>query len=127
MDIQDKLKRDYENKSIYTAGFYADPDNELANRRKLFDALKSLVENQETTTPFALQIMLTNGEINVMPLGLVDLDELKKYENEQRSKHGLDEHNDDIPLLIQYAPHAEKKEVVKKKNRHRSRSFHKLQ
>ncbi|WP_457801904.1 hypothetical protein [Limosilactobacillus reuteri] len=115
MDIQDKLKRDYENKSIYTAGFYADPDNELANRKKLFDALKSLVENQETTTPFALQIMLTNGEINVMPLGLVDLDELKKYENEQRSKHGLDEHNDDIPLLIQYAPHAEKKEVVKKR------------
>ena len=108
MDIQDKLKRDYENKSIYTAGFYADPDNELANRRKLFDALKSLVENQETTTPFALQIMLTNGEINVMPLGLV-------YENEQRSKHGLDEHNDDIPLLIQYAPHVEKKEVVKKR------------
>ncbi len=115
MDIQDKLKRDYENKSIYTAGFYADPDNELANRRKLFDALKSLVENQETTTPFALQIMLTNGEINVMPLGLVDLDELKNYENEQRSKHGLDEHNDDIPLLIQYAPHVEKKEVVKKR------------
>ena len=115
MDIQDKLKRDYENKSIYTAGFYADPDNDLANRKKLFDFLKSLVENQEATTPFALQIMLTNGEINVMPLGLVDLDELKKYENEQRSKHGLDEHNDDIPLLIQYAPHAEKKEVVKKR------------
>ena len=115
MDIQDKLKRDYENKSIYTAGFYADPDNELANRKKLFDALKSLVKNQEATTPFALQIMLTNSEINVMPLGLVDLDELKKYENEQRSKHGLDEHNDDIPLLIQYAPHAEKKEVVKKR------------
>ncbi|MCC4369924.1 hypothetical protein LMB83_01745 [Limosilactobacillus reuteri] len=115
MDIQDKLKRDYENKSIYTAGFYADPDNELANRKKLFDALKSLVKNQEATTPFALQIMLTNGEINVMPLGLVDLDELKKYENEQRSKHGLDEHNDDIPLLIQYAPHAEKKEVVKER------------
>ena len=115
MDIQDKLKRDYENKSIYTAGFYADPDNDLANRKKLFDVLKSLVENQEATTPFALQIMLTNGEINVMPLGLVDLDELKKYENEQRSKHGLDEHNDDIPLLIQYAPHAEKKEVVKKR------------
>lgn len=114
MDIQDKLKRDYENKSIYTAGFYADPDNDLANRKKLFDVLKSLVENQEATTPFALQIMLTNGEINVMPLGLVDLDELKKYENEQRSKHGLDEHNNDIPLLIQYAPHAEKKEVVKK-------------
>ena len=86
MDIQDKLKRDYENKSIYTAGFYADPDNDLANRKKLFDVLKSLVENQEATTPFALQIMLTNGEINVMPLGLVDLDELKKYENEQRSK-----------------------------------------
>ncbi len=33
MDIQDKLKRDYENKSIYTAGFYADPDNDLANRK----------------------------------------------------------------------------------------------
>ena len=115
MDIQDKLKRDYENKSIYTAGFYADPDNELANRRKLFDALKSLVENQETTTPFALQIMLKNGEINLIHLGLVDLDELKNYENEQRSKHGLDEHNDDIPLLIQYAPHVEKKEVVKKR------------
>ena len=47
MDIQDKLKRDYENKSIYTAGFYADPDNDLANRKKLFDVLKSLVENQE--------------------------------------------------------------------------------
>ena len=43
------------------------------------------------------------------------LKDLKKYENEQRSKHGLDEHNDDIPLLIQYAPHAEKKEVVKKR------------
>ena len=46
MDIQDKLKRDYENKSIYTAGFYADPDNDLANRKKLFDVLKSLVEKK---------------------------------------------------------------------------------
>ena len=68
--------------------------------------------------------MLTNGEINVMPLGLVDLDELKKYENEQRSKHGLDEHNDDIPLLIQYAPMQKKKWL--KKNRYSSRSFCKL-
>lgn len=115
MDIQAKLKRDYENKSIYTAGFYADPDNDLENRKKLFDALKSLTENQEPTAPFALQMMLTNSEINVMPLGLVDLDELKEFENEQRSIHGLHDHTESLPLIIQYSPHTDKAKVIKKR------------
>lgn len=115
MDAQDKLKRDYENKSIYTAGFYADPDNDLANRQKLFDTLKSLVVNQEADTPFSLQIMLTNSEINIMPLGLVDLNDLKAYEKEQRDQHGLDYQSDALPLVVQYAPHTEHGQVIKKR------------
>ncbi|MBB1078894.1 hypothetical protein H5S09_09815 [Limosilactobacillus sp. STM2_1] len=114
MDAQDKLNRQYENKSIYTAGFYADPDNNLANRKKLFDTLKSLVMNQDASTPFSLQIMMTNSEINIMPLGLLDLNELKEYEKKQREIHGLDWHSDEIPLIIQYSPHTEDGKVVKK-------------
>ncbi|MBD5807484.1 hypothetical protein [Limosilactobacillus walteri] len=114
MDAQDKLKREYENKSIYTAGFYADPDNDLQNRQKLFDTLKSLVMNQEADTPFALQIMLTNSEINIMPLGLVNLDELKEYESKKRVTHGLQNQNDSLPLVIQYSPHTDGGKIIKK-------------
>lgn len=114
MDAQDKLNRQYENKSIYTAGFYADPDDDLANRKKLFESLKSLVLNQTADTPFSLQIMLTNGEINIMPLGLLDLNELKEYETKQRQAHGLNWHDDQVPLIIQYSPHTENAAPVKK-------------
>ncbi|WP_283574282.1 hypothetical protein [Limosilactobacillus ingluviei] len=107
MDIQDQLNRAYVNRAIYTSGFYADPTNPLDARDKLFDALKSFVENQDPTAAFSLQVMLTNGEINVMPLGLLDLADLKKYESQQRAEHGLANSDESIPLVINFAPHQE--------------------
>ncbi|WP_076461373.1 hypothetical protein [Limosilactobacillus caccae] len=113
MNAEEKLNCDYENKAIYTSGFYADPQSDLANRQKLFDALKSLTMNQEPTTPFSLQIMATNSEINIMPLGLLDLNELKEYEKKQRASHGLNRADDGTPLLVQYSPHVEDASVSK--------------
>lgn len=114
MNAEEKLNREYENRAIYTSGFYAAPENDLANRQKLFDALKSLVTNQEPTAPFSLQIMATNCEINVMPLGLLNLDELKDYEKKQRLQHGFHHQDQGTPLLVQYSPHVEGQPVQKK-------------
>lgn len=114
MNAEDKLNRDYENKAIYTSGFYAEPKDDLNNRKKLFEALKSLTMNQDATTAFSLQIMATNSEINIMPLGLLDLNELKDYENKQRTTHGLNHEDTGTPLVVQYSPHTENGEVKRK-------------
>ena len=74
MDAQEQLNRKYTNSSIYTSAFYADPDDALDNRAKLFEGLKSFTMNQHEDSPFCLQVMSTNSEINVMPLGLLDLE-----------------------------------------------------
>ncbi|KRM07436.1 hypothetical protein [Lentilactobacillus farraginis] len=113
MDIKQKLVANYEGIAIYTAGFYADPENDLATRAKLLETLKSFVLNQQPETPFSLQIMLTNGEINIMPLGLVDLDELKAYEKKRRQETGIINIDDGTPLNIQFAAHTDKATVQK--------------
>ncbi|EIW14104.1 hypothetical protein KCA1_1262 [Lactiplantibacillus pentosus KCA1] len=113
MDIQEKLAAKYDNIAIYTAGFYADPEDELGTRSKLSETLKSFTMNQHADTPFSLQIMTTNGEINVMPLGLLSLDELKAYETKRREEAGLSADDDSIPLVVQFAPHTEKGQVQK--------------
>lgn len=114
MNAEEKLNREYDNRAIYTSGFYAAPESDLTNRQRLFDALKALTTNQEPTTPFSLQIMATNSEINVMPLGLLNLDDLKDYESKQRQEHGLNHQDMGTPLIVQYAPHVEGQPVQKK-------------
>jgi hypothetical protein len=111
MDAKEQLNRKYANTAIYTSAFYADPDDPLNNRTKLFEGLKSFVMNQHEDTPFSLQVMTTNSEINIMPLGLVDLDELKAYEKEQRQKRGLFKAGDEIPLVVKFIPHVKDEEV----------------
>lgn len=108
MDIKQRLTEQYEHISIYSAGFYADPENNFENRNKLLDTLKSFVINQHASTPFCLQIMTTNGEINIMPLGLLDLTELRLYEKKLRRKRELALQSEGTPLLIQFIPHIEK-------------------
>ena len=105
MDIQEKLNAKCDNIAIYTSGFYADPEDELGTRSKLSETLKSFTMNQHADTPFSLQIMTTNGEINVMPLGLLSLDELKAYETKRREQAGLTTDDDAIPLVVQFALH----------------------
>lgn len=111
MDAQEQLNRKYTNSSIYTSAFYADPDDALDNRAKLFEGLKSFTMNQHEDSPFCLQVMSTNSEINVMPLGLLDLEELKNYEQEQRRAKGLFQAGDEIPLVVKYIPHVKDEEV----------------
>lgn len=113
MDVTQKLASKYDNIAIYTSGFYADPEDTLGSRSKLMETLKSLTMNQHADTPFSLQIMTTNGEINVMPLGLLSLDELKTYENDHRKTAGLHDHSDTIPMVVQFAPHTEHAKVQK--------------
>lgn len=113
MDVQQKLASKYDNIAIYTSGFYADPEDALGTRSKLLETLKSLTMNQHADTPFSLQIMTTNGEINVMPLGLLSLEELKDYENNHRQEAGLNHDDDAIPMVVQFAPHVEKAKVQK--------------
>ena len=67
--------------------------------------------NQHEDSPFCLQVMSTNSEINVMPLGLLDLEELKNYEQEQRRAKGLFQAGDEIPLVVKYIPHVKDEEV----------------
>lgn len=111
MDAQAKLKHQYANKPIYTSGFFADPESDLDNRQKLQTALKSFVKNQQPDTPFALQIMATNSEITIAPLGLLELDELETYLAEQR-RAGLPE-TAALPLMIQFEPHIQAGELQK--------------
>ncbi|WP_282800959.1 hypothetical protein [Secundilactobacillus kimchicus] len=116
MDIKQQLATKYDNVAIYTSGFYADPEDDLGTRSKLLETLKSFVMNQHADTPFSLQIMTTNGEINVMPLGLLSLDELKAYENERRKTTGLTSQATGIPMVVQFSAHTDdaavKKEIV---------------
>lgn len=42
MDAQEQLNRKYTNSSIYTSAFYADPDDALDNRAKLFEGAQVL-------------------------------------------------------------------------------------
>jgi hypothetical protein len=114
LDIKQKLNSQYEHISIYTSGFYADPEDKLDSRSKLLQALKSFVANQHPDVPFCLQLMTTNGEINIMPLGLLDLKELQVYEKQLRLKNGLHPKNEGIPLLIQFIPHTKEEEVKRK-------------
>lgn len=114
MNAEDKLYRDYENKAIYTSGFYAEPEDDASNQKKLFEALKSLTMNRDSSTAFSLQIMATNSEINIMPLGLLDLNELKEYEHQQRIAHNLNTTDTGTPLVIQYSPHTENSSVKRK-------------
>lgn len=60
--------------------------------------------NQHEDSPFCLQVMSTNSEINVMPLGLLDLEELKNYEQEQRRAKGLFQAGDEIPWWSNTSP-----------------------
>lgn len=113
MDAKEKLANKYDNIAIYTSGFYADPEDSLGSRSKLLETLKSLTMNQHADTPFSLQIMTTNGEINVMPLGLLSLDELKKYETKHRQEVGLNADDDSIPMVVQFAPHTEHAKIQK--------------
>lgn len=111
MDAQAKLKHQYANKPIYTSGFFADPESDLANRQKLQTALKAFIKNQQPDTPFALQIMATNSEITVAPLGLLALDDLSDFLAEQR-RTGQAE-STDLPLLIQFEPHTQEGQLQK--------------
>lgn len=115
MDIKQQLATKYDNVAIYTSGFYADPEDDLGTRSKLLETLKSFVMNQHADTPFSLQIMTTNGEINVMPLGLLSLDELKAYENERRKTTGLTSQATGIPMVVQFSAHTDDAAVKKKK------------
>lgn len=113
MDIQNKLNAKYENTPIYTSGFYADPEDPLKNRSTLLTTLKSFTENQDAATPFALQIMATNSELTIAPLGLLDLQELRDYTAKKRQTEGLIAGEDtfELPLVVQFEAHTEKASV----------------
>lgn len=114
MDPKFKLNRDYDNKAIYTSSFYAAPEDNLDTHKKLLDTLKAFTLNQHPDTPFSLQILLTNGEIYISPLGLLDLNELKEEEHRLRQKYGLNYNHDDIPLCVKFAPHTKEDQTQKK-------------
>ncbi|WP_125761200.1 hypothetical protein [Companilactobacillus hulinensis] len=112
MDIDDLKKQisgRFENAPIQSSAFYADPEDHLDNQKKLRVTLKSFTETQKMITPFALQILCTHSEITLMPLGLLDLNELKQWENEQRKDTGILVGNPDkrngFPLVIQFESH----------------------
>ncbi|WP_125979914.1 hypothetical protein [Loigolactobacillus iwatensis] len=113
MDIQDKLNAKYENVPIYTSGFYADPENTLQNQSKLMTALKAFIKNQDAGSPFALQIMTTNSELTIAPLGLLDLQELRDYTAKKRKEEGTIASDETLalPLVVQFEPHTENAKV----------------
>ncbi|MFD0896898.1 hypothetical protein [Loigolactobacillus binensis] len=115
MDIQEKLKAKYENTPIYTSAFYADPEDTLKNRATLLSSLKAFTKNQDAATPFALQIMATNAELAIAPLGLLDLQELQDYTAQQRKNDGAiaDDETFALPLVVQFEAHTEKASVEK--------------
>ncbi|MFD1418086.1 hypothetical protein [Companilactobacillus keshanensis] len=112
MDINDLKKQindRFENSPIQSSAFYADPEDQLDNQKKLRVTLKSFIETQNITTPFALQIMATHSDITIMPLGLLDLNELKEWEDKQRKENGVTygtpDKKEGTPLVIQFESH----------------------
>lgn len=112
MDINDLKKQindRFENSPIQSSAFYADPEDHLDNQKKLRVTLKSFTETQNITTPFALQIMATHSDITIMPLGLLDLNELKEWENNQRKESGVTYGSTDkkegTPLVVKFESH----------------------
>ncbi|KRM95434.1 hypothetical protein [Loigolactobacillus rennini] len=106
------LNAQYDNQPIYTSAFYADPESPLQNRSTLLSTLKAFTKNESATTPFALQIMATNAELTIAPLGLLNLDELKTYTAKQRHTYGLNApETTELPLVVQYEPHTENAKV----------------
>lgn len=112
MDIDDLKKQmsgRFENAPIQSSAFYADPEDHLDNQKKLRTTLKAFTETQKMITPFALQILCTHAEITLMPLGLLNLNELKTWEDQQRKDTGILVGNPDkrtgMPLVIQFESH----------------------
>lgn len=112
MDINDLKKQindRFENAPIQSSAFYADPEDHLDNQKKLRLTLKSFIETQNPDTPFALQVMATHSEITIMPLGLLDLNELKEWENKKRADSGKtyasDTQKTGTPVVVQFEPH----------------------
>lgn len=112
MDINDLKKQindRFENAPIQSSAFYADPEDHLDNQKKLRLTLKSFIETQNPDTPFALQIMATHSEITIMPLGLLDLNELKEWENKKRAESGKTYASADektgTPVVVQFVSH----------------------
>lgn len=112
MDINDLKKQindRFENTPIQSSAFYADPEDHLDNQKKLRVTLKSFIETQNPDTPFALQIMATHSEITIMPLGLLDLNELKDWENKKRAESGKTyasgNEKEGTPVVVQFESH----------------------
>ncbi|AKP67822.1 hypothetical protein [Companilactobacillus ginsenosidimutans] len=108
-DLKNQINDRFENSPIQSSAFYADPEDHLDNQKKLRLTLKSFIETQNPDTPFALQLMCTHAEITIMPLGLLDLNELKEWENKKRSESGKTYATEDektgFPIVVQFEPH----------------------
>ncbi|WP_125768273.1 hypothetical protein [Companilactobacillus furfuricola] len=108
-DLKNQINNRFENAPIQSSAFYADPEDHLDNQKKLRVTLKSFIETQKPDTPFALQVLATHSEITIMPLGLLDLNELKQWENEQRLKSGktyaTGEEKTGTPIVVQFESH----------------------
>ncbi|MFD1485850.1 hypothetical protein ACFQ5J_11495 [Lacticaseibacillus baoqingensis] len=96
----------YANAPVQSAAFYADPEDMLANHKKLRETLEAFVKTQSPDTPFALQILATHSAITLMPLGLFDLDEVKQWEHTQREQAEVTTNTQDgLPLVLQFESH----------------------
>ncbi|MBO8441001.1 MAG: hypothetical protein IAA89_00915 [Firmicutes bacterium] len=110
------LSANYKSTPVYTSFFYAEPEQRIKNHSNLMETLQAFVKNQTVDVMFALQIMLTNSEIMIMPLGLNDINELKEYTNKKRAEQNtlISSGTDELPIVVQFDPHVENGKVSKK-------------
>ncbi|MFD1471660.1 hypothetical protein [Companilactobacillus mishanensis] len=116
-DLKNQINDRFENTPIQSSAFYADPEDHLDNQKKLRLTLKSFIETQKPDTPFALQLMATHSEITIMPLGLLDLNELKEWENKKRAESGktyaTGDEKEGTPIVVQFDPHVKEYKLEK--------------
>lgn len=104
------LNTGYQDATIQSAAFYADPEDMLQNQKELRETLQAFVATQEATTPFALQVLATHGVVTLRPLGLFALDEVKTWEHEQRTALPVGAPLPEPPLVVTFQSHVDEAE-----------------
>lgn len=107
VNAQQFLKIDYDAISLKTSGLYGAPESDAQVRQQLFETLQALFKQEPADTFFALSIMMTMGEIMVAPLGVLDIEAVKKFEANAALDYQALTETDQLawPLAVRFISH----------------------
>lgn len=117
VNAQKFVNVDYNEISLQTSGLYASPESDAQVRQQLFETLQSLFKQAPADTFFALSVMMTMGEIMIAPLGVLDIEAVKKFDENQKLNYDALTPEDQMqwPLVVRFISHtkdAENKDTI---------------